>query len=211
MRTLHGVRCLASAVPRALLLATALFASACTSSGTARPALMEVQPGGFTLTQEAGAGVGARGDFDDALRLLEEERYAAGIDLLREVVEAAPHATAAWINLAIAQRAIGDLEGAEASLAKALALSPRHPAAHNELGIVYRRTGRFDQARESYEKALAVYPDLHFARRNLAILCDLYLGDMSCALEHYELYTQAVPEDAEAAMWIADLRNRVGR
>jgi hypothetical protein len=62
-----------------------------------------------------------------------------------------------------------------------------------------------------YEKALATYPDFHFARRNLAILCDVYLGDTRCALEHYELYIQAVPENEAAAMWIADLRNRVGQ
>jgi hypothetical protein len=39
----------------------------------------------------------------------------------------------------------------------------------------------------------------------------MYIGDASCALEHYSLYVQAVPDDATAAMWIADLRARAGR
>ena len=79
----------------------------------------------------------------------------------------------------------------------------------NELGIVYRKTGRFPEAKQQYEAAIAVYPGYHHARRNLAILCDLYLGDLSCALQQYEAYMATVPADPEAQMWITDLRNRM--
>jgi hypothetical protein len=39
----------------------------------------------------------------------------------------------------------------------------------------------------------------------------MYLGDMPCALRNYQRYSEAVPEDEEAAMWIADLRSRAGQ
>jgi Flp pilus assembly protein TadD len=194
-----------------LLLASASILCACSSTGVARPARIEIEEGrGFTITEEARVSPGIRADFEDALRRLEREEYDGGITLLLEVTEAAPHLTAAHIDLGIAYGLAGDVERAEASIKRALELNPRHPVAHNELGIVYRRTGRFEQARESYERALAVFPDFHFARRNLAILCDVYLSDPECAIEHYESYTRAVPGDEAVAMWIGDLRNRMG-
>jgi Flp pilus assembly protein TadD len=193
-------------------VAAALVVGACTTSGARLPAPVEVhQESGFTITDRVDVSAEVRSDFEGALRLLEQEQYEAGIALLLEVTEAASHVTAAHIDLAIAYRRMDDLERAEASIKRALELNPRHPVAHNELGIIYRRTGRFAQARASYERTLAAYPEFHFARRNLAILCDVYLADLECALENYELYAEAVPDDASAAMWIADLRNRAGK
>jgi hypothetical protein len=42
------------------------------------------------------------------------------------------------------------------------------------------------------------------------VLCDIYLADLGARWRNYELYAEAVPDDEEAAMWIADLRNRAG-
>lgn len=194
----------------ALVVACALFG--CTSTGGPGSGRIEFErDGGFTITEPTRFDSGVRGDFDDALRLIEDGEYAEGIALLEGVAEAAPHATTAHIDLGIAYRMTSEYERAEASLQRALELNARHPVALNELGIVYRRMGRFDDARASYERALSVSADFHYARRNLAILCDVYVGDLACALEHYEIYARVVPEDEQVAMWITDLRNRLRR
>jgi Flp pilus assembly protein TadD len=193
------------------VVAIALCLFACSTSGTTRPAAVAIQDeSGFTITEEVSVSSGVRAKFNSAMRLLEQEQYDRGIALLADATEAAPHVTSLHIDLGIAYGRIGDHERAEDSIQKALQLNPRHPVAHNELGILYRKTGRFERARKSYESALEVHPDFHFARRNLAILCDVYLGDLGCALENYQAYSQMVTNDETVDMWIADLRDRMG-
>lgn len=194
------------------LIVAAITFFACGTLGSSGSSQTEVgDDGSFTISERVRVGPDVQADFDHALRMLAQQQYADGIALLVEVTEAAPDLTAAHIDLGIAYGQVNDLARAEASLERALELSPRHPVAHNELGIVYRRAGRFEDARKSYERALELHPEFHYARRNLAILCDVYLSDAACALRHYERYASAVPDDEAAAIWIADLRNRIAK
>jgi len=166
---------------------------------------------GFTLIEDARVKGDVRVDYDRALELLARGNSTEGISLLETVAAAAPGLSAPRISLAIAHHRLGDLEQAEQHLLQALSINPDHPIALNELGIVYRKTARFAAARQQYEAALAVYPGYHYARRNLAVLCDLYLDDLECALSNYEAYMATVRSDDEAAMWLKDVRYRAGR
>ena len=192
-------------------MSASLVAACATTSEPVRPPVnVQVQEEvGFTITEEAHIGGDVRAEYEIALSYLQQGRHDDGIALLEQVAEAAPELSAPRIDLGVAQHRAGNLEAAEEHLLLALESNPEQPVAHNELGIIYRKTGRFDEARKSYESALAVYPGFHFARRNLAILCDLYLADLDCALQNYEAYMKTVPSDEEASMWIADLRYRL--
>jgi tetratricopeptide (TPR) repeat protein len=192
----------------------ALLACACAGPAFAakRPPKVEIVPDatGFTITQEIRVSSEVRADYDRALQLLARDDSAPGIEMLVKVTESEPAAIAPHIDLGIAYARAGELDRAEESLGRALAINPDHPVANNELGMVLRREGRFAEARAAYEQALAISPGFHFAHRNLAILCDLYLADAGCALAHYEAYSRAVPEDSDATKWIADLKARSG-
>lgn len=172
---------------------------------------VNVSATGFTIVESARIDGATRSDYARAAGLLAQERYAEGIALLQDVVTKQPKLTAAHIDLGIAQAKTNELDKAEASLKRAIELQPKHPIAWNELGLVQRRQGKLNEARASYEKSLAAAPGFHFARLNLAVLCDLYLDDAACALDNYVLYQQAVPDDKQVAGWIASARARAGK
>jgi tetratricopeptide (TPR) repeat protein len=165
----------------------------------------------FTITEQMRIGSDAREDYGRALGLLRQSRFDEGIALLETVTASTPELTAPYIDLGIAYGQAGNVERAEAALSAAGLLSPGNPIVHNELGILYRRTGRFAEARASYDRALSEFGEFHYARRNLAVLCDLYLADSACALANYRAYLASVGSDAEVEIWVADLENRAAR
>jgi tetratricopeptide (TPR) repeat protein len=172
---------------------------------------LEVLAGaGFTITDTARVSPELRERYLAAIGYLDQGLHERGVAELRAVTAQAPEAANPHIDLGVAYGRVGDLTQAAASLERALTVSADHPIALNELALIYRQQGRFAAARSSYERALALYPDFHAANKNLAILCDLYQRDYACALRHYRAYHAVVPEDPQAAIWIADMEARAG-
>jgi Tfp pilus assembly protein PilF len=166
---------------------------------------------GFIIKEVPQMDETSRRDFEHAVAMMKDRDYGQAVDLLEKVIEQSPGVTAPYIDIAIAYQHIGKPEQAEENLKAALRLVPDHPVASNEYGLLCRKTGRFADARAIYEKAIARFPDYYPVHRNFGILCDLYLNDLACALEHYEIYSEARPEDKQVKLWIADLRARLGR
>src|SRR6185369_9779085 len=148
--------------------------------------------------------------FEQAVGMIKEGNYQKGVEVMEKVIAQAPGLTAPRIDVAIAYNQLNKPEQAEPHLKAALELVPGHPVASNEYGLLLRKAGRFAEAKTVYEKSLAAFPEYHPIDRNLAILCDLYLKDLVCAREHYELYSKAMPKDKQVKLWLADLQVRSG-
>jgi tetratricopeptide (TPR) repeat protein len=129
--------------------------------------------------------------------------------MLKEVVKGSQNNSAPYINMALAYKRLGEVDLAEESLQQALAINPDHPVANNEYALLSRQSGRYQQAKQHYERVVARYPEFMPVRKNYGILCDLYLDDAACALEHYQAYSEANPDDEDVKLWITTLEQRL--
>ncbi len=175
------------------------------------PSVARLEDGrqGFVIRENPGMDAESRGEFERAVAMMNDGKNDKAIELLTKVIERSPGVTAPYINIAVAYMRTGKLEPAEQNLKTALELVPNHPVASNEYGLLLRKGGRFKEAREIYEKSLASFPDYLPVHRNLGILCDLYLNDPECALKQFEIYSEGMPRDAQAKIWIAELHIRL--
>jgi len=149
-------------------------------------------------------------EFDAAMALVKAEQYEQAVDAFKKLAAALPDNAIPAINLALVYEKLDKQDLAETRLKEALAIEPDNPVAANELALLYRRSGRFVEARTLYEKTLAKYPHFAMAHKNLGVLCDLYLKDYPCAIEHYKTYASSTPTDKNVEIWIADLQKRTG-
>jgi Tfp pilus assembly protein PilF len=165
---------------------------------------------GIYFIENESVDAAVRKDFSAAVELLKQEQYEQAIDLLKKVVKGSQQNSAPYINLAMAYGFIDDLEHAEENLKLALEINPDHPVANNQYALLLRRSGRYAEARELYEKMVQKYPEYMPVRKNYGILCDLYLNDAACALEHYEVYSEANPTDEDIKLWITTIKRKIG-
>jgi tetratricopeptide (TPR) repeat protein len=181
-----------------------------TPSAPAGPSVVHLTGGreGFMIRETSAMDGQLRADFEQANIMIGEGKYDRAIELLEKVIAQSPEMTAPRINVAIAYRQINQPDHAELHLLKALEIIPGHPVASNEYGLLLRKAGRFAESRLIYERALTAFPEYHPIHKNLGVLCDLYLKDLACAIEHYEIYSNSMPKDPQVKLWLADLQTR---
>jgi len=197
---------------RIALLASFMLLAACATNMPGSPdAKVEGKASDHTnkVTQAGdpvNADKNARADFAAAMLAIKTVEYEKTIRYLNKAIEESPKNPVPFINLAMIQKIMKNYPIAEKNLNDAIQLDPFNPVANQELALLYRKTGRFKEARQVYEKILTKYPNFTMARKNLGILCDLYMRDYQCAIRNYEIYSAYRPDDAPVKIWIADLK-----
>ena len=150
-------------------------------------------------------------DFKGAIVLMQEDKNAQAVSVLKSVIEREKRLPAPYVNIAIAYNRLGDTKAAEENLISALKLDIGHPVANNELGLLYRKSGKFKAARTAYENAIKEHPEYLPAIKNLGVLCDLYMHDYECALQQFEDYLELEPDDKTVSLWVVDVKRRLGK
>lgn len=165
----------------------------------------------IVISEEFGIDTYLSDKFNQAVIHINNKKYDDAIELLVDVTSQTDKHSAPYINLAIAYSETGNIKDAEKTLLKALTINPSHPVTNNELALVYRKTGQFTKAKTTYEQVIRNFPQFLPARKNLGILCDLFMNDLNCAIEQYEAYLNVRPDEKDVSIWLADLKQRAGQ
>ncbi|MFC3227267.1 tetratricopeptide repeat protein [Marinibaculum pumilum] len=104
-----------------------------------------------------------------ATRMILAGRVAEGRALLEDLVTRQPAIPDAWNNLASARRTLGDVEGALAAIARAVALAPERAEFRYNHGNALRAANRDSEATEAYRAAIARQPDHSMAWNGLGL------------------------------------------
>ena len=147
-----------------------------------------------------------------ALEMLQAEDYEQALPLLQRANEKVGRSAEVIANLGVAQAELGEYEKALENLKRALSMSPGNLDVVNQIAVTYRMQGEFDKAKQLYEKQIATHPQSARAHYNLGVLCELYLNNPSCALNHYKQFQalSATPDDT-VKIWVQVLEAKVGQ
>ena len=96
---------------------------------------------------------------ESALQMMRLERWAEAVEAYTRLVARQPQRAELWAQLGVCRSGLGDLEGAERCLTRALELDPSgNPQAWGMRGSVRGRLGRLEEARADQERAVELAP-----------------------------------------------------
>ena len=137
-------------------------------------------------------------------RLADSERY------LTESISLFPNLLAAYNNLSLVYKALGQRDRAIATLRRAIDIHPQYVDALYNLALLLEENDDAGSAVEFYRRATDLKPDFWRAHSNLGLLLRKG-GDLTNALRHLELVARQPPLDAAALVNLVLIQTDLGR
>ncbi len=165
------------------------------------------------LEQQANSKVSAASaaNFKAALTLMHAKKWQKAQQLLDKIIAQQPELSGSYVNKALIFMQQKQLVAANEQLIKAITANPLNPYAHNLQGQIARLQGNFSLAEKSYRQALTIWPQYSQAQLNMAILLELYRGQLVNAKKHYQAYLKIKPQDKQVQRWLAGLNIKIKR
>lgn len=166
-------------------------------------------PAASTQQDKKDAPVMVPANYNAAINAAKSGETDQAINLFRDISAKNPKFSNAHTNLGLLYMKDKKYKEAEVEFRAAIELDDTDAIAYNHLGIIMRENGKFSEARDMYKKAISSKPEYPLAYLNLGILQDLYLQELSDALENYKKYQSLTnSSDKQVEKWIIDLEKR---
>jgi tetratricopeptide (TPR) repeat protein len=132
------------------------------------------------------------------------------MDRLARAMFLNPADTRIYLQRAALFQEQGKIEPAIEQLREASRINPHQPQVHKNLATLLVRSGQVEEAQAIFERLQGIYrqdPEVHRMRGSIAQMRE----DFEKAAEFYRTALKIKPDDWQAALSLADLRNRQGQ
>ncbi len=109
-------------------------------------------------------------------KAIAEDRNAAALDFLDEVVRLSPDYVEGWNRRATLHYKMGNYRKAMSDINRVLAIEPRHFGALSGMATILAASGREELALEAWQHVLDIYPSERHAQKQLGDLAEKLAG-----------------------------------
>ena len=143
-------------------------------------------------------------------RLLVEGKVGEARSVFQQALVDDPNDPRAWLDLGLAQEAVGDWTSGEKAYRRAIEIDRNFAEAFNNLGVLLRERGNLAEATTTLERAVALDAQFAAARFNLGLAYEEQ-GRLAEAEGEYLATIDELPEDAVPRINLAMMLLEMGR
>ncbi|WP_394129931.1 tetratricopeptide repeat protein [Shewanella maritima] len=149
--------------------------------------------------------------FQQGIEAMKQQQWTVAQQQFDAVISQNPTLSGPWVNLSLIAIELGQPDIALQHIEKALQLAPNNPYARQVFALLLTEKGEFKQAKQQYLRALNIWPDYPQALVNLAILLEMYQGELLQAREYYLAYLNLDKQDQQVQRYLAAVEIKIQR